>query len=137
MSGIRKVSDIEGAKAYISGDESGVFSSSSVDVRAILSADLKECEKSREQVALDLSEIVGTRITLAMIDAMVAPTKANRFPAEWIPAWIRVTGSERLFRELCGAAGLFLGSEEDRDFAELGRARLKAEKLERKLWARY
>jgi hypothetical protein len=37
---------------------------------------------------------------------------------------------------LCGEAGLWAATEEDRDFAELGRTRLKDEKLSRKLWER-
>jgi hypothetical protein len=136
VSDLAKFSDIEDRIPSTAQTQGGAFSAGSVDVRGILRADLKECSKSREHVAMELSDSTGARITLDMIDAMVAPTKAHRFPAEWIPAWVSVTGSRRILDALCGAAGLWVATGEDQEFAELGRTKLRAEKLERKLWAR-
>lgn len=105
--------------------------------------DLRECRYSREHVAERLSWLLGRSITLAQIDAVTAATKAHRFPAEWIPAWIMTTGSRRILELLCGAAGLWAADETDQRFARLGREAIKARKaakraaeLESELWDR-
>jgi hypothetical protein len=98
---------------------------------------LKEGILSREAVALELSRSVGRIVSLAMLDAYLAETKQNhRFPVELVPAWVYVMKSPRLLQALCGISGLSLATQEDRDFAELGRAALRQEKLAKKLWER-
>ena len=97
--------------------------------------DLKACPLSREEIAFRLSERAGRHITGVMVDAWVSTTKANRFPAELIPAWTAVLGSKRLIEMLVAEMdGLSLCRLEDLEFAELGRARLRAEKLAQGLW---
>lgn len=113
---------------------SAAFAWTSASVRTALQADLKGCGKSRDQVAAELSFALGKAITVEQIDAFVAPSKPHRFPAEWIPAWVEVTGSKRLLTLLCEAMGLSLATSEDRDFAELGRTHLRKQKLTERLW---
>jgi hypothetical protein len=99
--------------------------------------DLRESPLSREGVAAELSRVAGRPVSLAMVDAYLSETKAaHRFPAELIPAWVHTLKSPRLLRVLCAQAGLSLATQEDRDFAELGRAALRQEKLAKKLWER-
>jgi hypothetical protein len=105
-------------------------------VRLAILTDLRESRLSRDQIAMDVSRDTGRAISRAMIDAFVAETKPHRFPAELIPAWTRVTGSRRLLDLLCSNLGLSIATEEDRDFAELGRTRLRDEKLTRRLMER-
>jgi hypothetical protein len=96
--------------------------------------DLKECGLSRAQVAYVLSGELGYEVSVAAVDAIVAETKANRMPAEWVPAWVKATGSRRLLDLLCEECGLSAATQEDTDFAELGRHQLKLQKLTQGLW---
>jgi hypothetical protein len=111
------------------------FSVPSAHVIAALKADLKECGKTRNEVAAELSER-WQQTTVAMLDAFIATSKPHRFPAEAIPAWTLVTGSRRLLDVLAAEVGLSIATAEDRKFAELGRAQLKSKKLAEELWER-
>jgi hypothetical protein len=115
-------------------DPSPRYSTSSEIVRRAAAADLKMCGISRAEVAVRLSARVGRPISVAMIDAYVADSKPHHFPAELIPAWVEVTSSLRILEVLCEEAGLSVATQDDRDFAALGRANLGAEKLTRRLW---
>lgn len=126
-------------RAVESESETGLsaeFAMVSATVRSALRADLVASGKSRDQVAVDLADAIGRQVTVEQIDAFVAPSKPHRFPAEWIPAWVQVTGSRRMLDLLCEPLGLSLANEQDRDFAALGRAQITQERLVRKLWAR-
>jgi len=98
--------------------------------------DLDECGVSRDQMAFALSGELGYPVTVAQIDAIVAPTKANRMPAEWIPAWVKATGSRRLLDVLCADCGLTVATSEDREFAEFGRHQLASQDLALRLRGR-
>ena len=97
-------------------------------VKRAAAQDLKECRWSREEVAEGLSRLIGRPISLAQIDAMLAETKQHRLPAEWIPAWARVTGSTRILALVCAECGLWLADETEHDLAELARAEMEREK---------
>lgn len=112
-------------------------------VKRAAAADLRVCRLSREQVADRLSVALCRRITLAQIDAVVSETKEHRFPAEWIPAWVQITGSARLLEMLCREAGYWLADEGEHGLAEYGRTLLQREKLDERadvlrgqLWSR-
>jgi hypothetical protein len=98
-------------------------------IKTAAALDLKECRWSREQVAEGLSVMLNRPVTLAQIDAVVSETHPHRFAAEWIPAWVRITGSRRLLELLCAAAGLWLADGDDVDAADFGRVQLRIEKL--------
>ena len=114
---------------------SGAFYATAERVRKALKQDLAEAHLSRDEVAIRLSVRMG-RIGAAILDAYVAESKPHKFPAELIPAWIEVTKSRRILDVLCAEVGLSIATEEDRDFAELGRSQMRAKKLRRKLEAR-
>ncbi len=95
--------------------------------------DLKECRWSRQQIAEGLSTLVGREVSLAQLDAMLADTKIHRMPAEWVPAWVRVTGSRRILDLLCAAAGFWVADADEHDLADLARAELERERLEKKI----
>lgn len=90
--------------------------------------DARECVLSRVEIAQQLG------ITLAILDSYMAETKPHRFPAELIPAWVRMVGSRRILSAICAAEGLSIATQEDREFAELGRSALRQQKLGQKLW---
>lgn len=102
-----------------------------------MQADLAECGSTRAQVAADLSRLSGRSITLAQVDAWVAPSHhQHRVPLEMVPAWVFATGSARLIEMVAEVAGLALATEEDRQYAEYGRVSLRREKLQRVLMER-
>jgi hypothetical protein len=114
-----------------------------VRVKRAAAQDLKECRWSREEVALGLSKLVGREVSLAQLDAILAETKLHRLPAEWLPAWVRVTGSKRLLEMLCAECGMWLVDATEHDLAELARAQMQQEKngsrieaLKKRLWER-
>ena len=117
-------------------DGTAKFSATCGVVREALAADLKECGISRSEVAHRLSRAIEQPVSLAMVDAYVSEAKPHRFPAELVPAWVYVTNSRRILEALCVELGLSIATAEDRDFAELGRSRLRDNKLTRRLWER-
>jgi hypothetical protein len=137
MSELAEVSDNEPVIPGLLTNENALFVATSLIVRDALLQDLKGSNLSRAEVAAELSRMTGRDISQAMIDAYVTPTKQNhRFPAELLPAWVYVLQSTRVLAALCRQVGLSVATREDQDFAEFGRARLREEKLSRKLWAR-
>lgn len=92
------------------------------EVKRMAAADLKACRFSRTEVAEKLSEMMHRPVSEDMINAVTSETKTNRMPAEWLSAWTEITGSTRILALLCRRAGLWLGNDDDRRFADLGRA---------------
>jgi hypothetical protein len=105
-------------------------------VKHALLEDLAASRHSRAEIAVRLTEIAGRQISEAMVDAWVAETKSHRFPAELVPAWTAVTESRRLIEALCAEAGLSVTTPDELRFAELGRARIREEKLTQELWGK-
>ncbi len=103
-------------------------------VKRALLEDLKASPYSIEEIAFRLSARVGRHITVVMVDAWVSTTKANRFPAELLPAWTAAMASTRVIEMLCAQMELSVATQEDREFAELGRHQLRAQKLSQGLW---
>ena len=105
-----------------------------VRIKRALVEDLRESKWSRAQIAERLSAEIRRSITEHHIDAFAADSKQGyRFPAEMIGPWIKVTGSRRLLDLICGDAGYHAADETERGLAELGRAQIQREKLDRQL----
>jgi hypothetical protein len=111
-------------------------------VREALRKDLRALDGlSRDQVADQLSQWAGRKITRAQLDALVADTHQHRFPAELVPVWVRVTGSARILVLICEAAGYWVANETERDLARMAWEQIRreksagvVEKLKAKLW---
>jgi hypothetical protein len=97
-------------------------------IRKALKEDLKSCRFSRSEVVWRVNSL-GGKITTALLDAYVAESKCNRFPADLVPIWTKVMDSRRLLDAIAGEVGLFIATTEDQDFAELGRIQLRKEAL--------
>lgn len=77
-------------------------------LRVALSSALKNCSLSRWEVAGKMSHLLGCEITKFQLDAWTAESKdGHRFPAEYLPAFCRVTGDRQPLALLAEAAGLF------------------------------
>ena len=108
------------------------YQSNEADIQARIKTaagqDLKECRYSRAEVADAIGRLIGRSVTTAQIDAFVAESHTHRLPAEWLPAWCRVTGSTRILAMICAEVGMWLADDMDRDLAELARAELGKQK---------
>jgi len=101
-------------------------------VKQAAALDIKDCKWSREQIADGLSRLTGNPVTVATINAMVAETHGHRIPAEWLPAWSRVTGSTRILEMLASEIGMWLADATDHDLADLARAELEQQNAARR-----
>lgn len=104
-------------------------------IKRYAAMDIRECRRSRDEIADGLSRLLAKHITVAQIDAITAETKANRLPAEWLPAWVRVTGSTRVLDLIVGSSGHWLADNVERDLADLSRAELDRKRLEERICA--
>lgn len=70
---------------------------------------IRHSGKSRERVAVEMSDLLGTRVTVAQLNAWTAEGKpAHRFPAEYLGAFAFVTGDVRALELLVKQAGAHL-----------------------------
>lgn len=77
--------------------------------RETVSEELRNCPKSRYQVAARMSELTGQDITKGMLDSWTAESKEqHRFPAVFLPAFCDAVGSTRLLRMLGNPVGAFV-----------------------------
>ncbi|WP_142849789.1 hypothetical protein [Telmatospirillum sp. J64-1] len=89
-------------------------------LRALLNKAIKACPFDREQIAALVSSLVGREITKAQIDSWTGATRANRFPAELIPAMCQALGNTILLSGLAEASGCRLIEGRELQFARLG-----------------
>ena len=102
-------------------------------LRVLLAETIKTCPKKRQQVAEELSALVGRSISEAMLNSYTADSKeAHRFPAAWIPAFCVVTGDSRLIEIIASRCGMTLVSERGLRLIEFAEAILEKERGERK-----
>jgi hypothetical protein len=99
-------------KAQALSDQSQCHPQGSLDVdselRGAISGDIKACPLSRYQIAAKMSELVGQEITESMLYNWTAEAHdRHRFPAQFLPAFVVVTGGRRTFECLSRRSGLF------------------------------
>jgi len=94
----------------------------SVQLRNVLSEGLKYSTLSRHQVAARMSELTGTEITKSQLDSWTAESKEyHRFPAEYLPAFIHVTGYKKPLKIMAKMIQCYLLESEEALLAELGK----------------
>lgn len=77
-------------------------------LRCCLNRAIKDCGLSRAQIAGEMSHLLGVDVTKTVIDAWTAESKDNyRIPAEYLPAFCRVTESNKPIEIINEAAGMF------------------------------
>ncbi len=77
-------------------------------LREELKRAIRESDLSRWEIAGQMSDLLDCEISKYMLDAWTAESKeGHRFPAEYLPAFCRVTGSRGPLALLAEAAGLF------------------------------
>jgi len=98
-------------------------------VRSTISASIRNCAKSREQISEEMTALLDVRVTEKMLNTYSAEAmQANRFPAAWDRAFCRAVGSDALLRCRAEAAGYRLIRGEEIFLLELGRQMLRAKR---------
>lgn len=88
-------------------------------LRKAVAAAIAGCPLSRPQIADELTRLVGWPVTETTLNAWTAPTKeTHRFPAAYLPALVRVTGSLAPLAVLAEAAGAHVVDAQTMLFAE-------------------
>jgi hypothetical protein len=91
-------------------------------IRAILVDAIKLSNKSRIQIAEEMSLLVGRKITERMLNGFTAESKKDcRWPAELDRAFCEVTGDVRLIASRLEQTGMHVISDADLIDLELGR----------------
>ena len=77
-------------------------------LRVALVAAIKQCPRSRHQIAGEMSHLLGHEVSKTTIDTWTAESKErNRIPAEYLPAFCRVTGDREPIRLLAEHGDMF------------------------------
>lgn len=75
-------------------------------IRKSICSAIKQCRLSRHQIADQISVLTGNKVTVTTIDSWTAKSKPqNRIPAEYVPAFCKVTDNFDLLIILDEAAG--------------------------------
>ena len=78
-----------------------------MSLREALNQAIKGCDLSRWEIAGKMSDLIDCEISKAMLDAWTAESKeGHRFPAEFLPAFCKVTGDRESLTLLAGKADL-------------------------------
>ncbi len=83
---------------------------------------LKGCSFTRYEAAARMSELVGVEVTKSQLDSWTAESKEyHRFPAEYLPAFCKVTGSLEPLRIMAELLQCYVIESEEALLAELGK----------------
>lgn len=110
-------------------------------IRSVITRSIRACDKSRDQIADEMTAMLGVPVTASMLNNFSAEAKQqHRWPAAWDRAFCQAVGDDTLLVCRVQAAGLIVISQADLDLLELGReylrqkrARERAEELEHRL----
>lgn len=92
---------------------------------------LKESPLDRYRVAAEMSRLTGDDITKTRLDSWSAEGKErNRFPAEYLPAFIVAAGAPWLLARIADRCGLRLVGEDELRHLEAGRLHAEIRNLE-------
>lgn len=95
-------------------------------VRQAISGAIRRCSKSREEIAEEMTTLVGVRVTEKMLNSYSGEAnQPHRWPAAWDRAFCQITGDDTLLICRVQAAGLFVIDQTGRDLLELGRELLR------------
>jgi hypothetical protein len=109
----------------------GTFNDDSV-VRAILGDAIQNSSKSREQIADEMTGLIGKKISVRMLNDWTAESKENRWPLCYTRALCAVMNDYRLLKYLADNSGLILITPEDAELLELGRQYILRKQADRR-----
>lgn len=89
----------------------------------------KSAPKSREQIADDMTELLGETVTVHQVNNWLAESHPHRIPAEYLPAYCEATGSIEPLRIMSEVAGVFTLPGPEALRAEIQRLREEEHKV--------
>ncbi|NUN16319.1 MAG: hypothetical protein HUU55_22045 [Myxococcales bacterium] len=105
-----------------------------LDLRRTLNDAIRNCGRSREEIADAMAQSLGDLVTKSQIDAWTAESKSNthRIPASYLPAFCDATGSTQPMELLATLIGRWLCPEQDKLFAAQGKLMREEEDLRKR-----
>lgn len=95
-------------------------------IRTVLAQVMKESSKSREQIADEMSVLLGRQISVGMLNKRsVASHPTHAFPLSQVRAFCIVTDDWRLLSVIAERLGLRVIDQEEAELLELGRQYLR------------
>ena len=95
-------------------------------VRSIITETIRTCAKSREQIAEDISLLVGAKVTVRMLNAYTSEAaQQHRWPTQYTRAFCYVTENWTLLRCIVERSGFHMITPQEAELLELGREYLK------------
>lgn len=105
-------------------------------VRSVVTASIKSSGKSREQIADEMSILLGIAVTARMITAFTSESKElHRWPGAWDRAFCHATDDKRLLLCRVQADGLRVITPEEEKLLDLGRQYLRRKQAEKTISA--
>jgi hypothetical protein len=96
-------------------------------IRELVSEAIRDCNKSRAQLADEMSYLTGERISEHMLNKYSADSKADhRFPLAFAAAFCHATGDGRLLEAIAAKLQLALVRPEEEKLLQLGRLALES-----------
>jgi hypothetical protein len=117
------------------GDLAGTHNDAEL-IRRVVADALRECGKSRAQVADEMSVLAGRKVSERMLNGYAAESREDcLFPSELERAFCTATGSDQLLRCNAERHGLWVIDKSDAELVELGRAFLQRTQAEEEIAA--
>lgn len=106
-------------------DLGGVLNDGAV-VRAVLIRSMRQCNKSRAQIAEEMTYLSGREVTETALNKYTAESRTDyRWPGELDRAFCRATGDDTLLKVRAELAGYRVIGAEEIHLLELGREYLR------------
>lgn len=104
------------------------------DLQRALNDAIKECPLSRHQIVGEMSHLLNEEISKSMLDSWTAESRDDRhIPAEYLPAFCKVTGNFEALEVLNRKAGLFAMAGSEAVRSEIHKMREEARRLLREV----
>lgn len=98
-------------------------------IRGLVTNAIKTCSKSRQQIAEEMTNLLGAPVTKRSLDSYTSESAdQNRFPAQYTRAFCYVTQDWSLIRCVFERCGLHVITKAERKLLELGRQTLICER---------
>jgi hypothetical protein len=103
-------------------------------VRLQITQLIRESAQSREQIADEMTRLLGERVTVRMLNSYTSDAaEKHRWPAQYDIALCEVLGDYTLLEQRCKRAGFRMIGPKEEKLIAIGRAYIAKAKAEKKL----
>lgn len=105
-------------------------------IRGMVTEAIKNCGKSRQEIADAMTYLLGTQVTKRALDSYTSEAAdQNRFPAQYLRAFCHVTGDWSLIHCVVERSGLHMVTATEQKLLDLGRQYLRRKQAEKTILA--